>query len=180
MIRMKTLMREWTGERWTSCAHWRSHRVDFLSGKAGARVRVIKTNTMFMLQYKGPASGVAMSHAARSKGDTLHQLWNVLICELNPQLMANQLKPQIDSITTSCEKVESDYVYTIQVPLVADSEAWQINHRGGWGHDPGPGAVTAVAPKSPKLEGPVRYTDAVPNSNAINTYVVTYPLVDAK
>ncbi len=181
MIHLKSLIPEWTGEKWSACSHWKSHRAQFLSGASGYAVTIMATDTMFVLQYRGPGSGVAMAHASQGGGDTLHQLWNVLICELNPRLMAKKLKPVIGSISTSCEKVKSDFVYTIQVPLVADSEPWQINHRGHWGKtDPGAAQVKLAAPKSDRMEGPVRYEDAIPNSNSIYTYVVTYPLADAK
>ena len=181
MIRLKTLIQEWTGERWSSCAHWNSHKSDFLSGSGKAQVILRKSMSGFMVEYEGPGSGVAMSHAKQSGGDTLHQLFNVMVCELNPYLMAHSLKPVLDQFQSTCTVEENRYTFTIQVPLEAAEEPWQINHRGSWSKsDPGESRVKSETPNSKRREGPVRHVSTIPGSNSIYTYLVTYPLADAK
>lgn len=181
MIRLITLLREWTGERWAACSHWNSHRAEFLSGSGKAHVTLRKSMSGFMIEYEGPGSGVAMAHASKSGGDTLHQLFNVMVCELNPYLVTHSLKPDLSQFKSVCTKESNRYTFTIQVPLVAAEEPWQINHRGSWsGKDPGESRVNAETPKSERREGPVRHVSTIPGSNSIYTYLVTYPLADAK
>ena len=68
------------GSQWKSCNAWKS------SGglnKWKDRIKVEKGPSQFKISYSGPSSGLSIAHAANGK-DTIHQLYNVLICELNP------------------------------------------------------------------------------------------------
>ena len=91
MIRLKTLLREWTGETWSSCRQWASHRTRYMSGQEKAVVTIQKSSTMFQLEYVGPSTGISLAHAKGGRGDTLHQLFNIVICEINPWLDATQV-----------------------------------------------------------------------------------------
>jgi hypothetical protein len=178
MIRLKSLLLEWTGDDWRSCAQWNSHRDKFISGEAGATIKFNKSGTSYGLQYEGPASGISIAHAKRSSGDTLHQLFNVLICEFNPWLADTMYKPIISDIKTSCTKQGKKYVFTIDVPIVDQSSApytpWQLNHRGGWGHNPGANAVKNASPDD--AEKPVLNIVSIPGYDDINTWFTTYPI----
>lgn len=185
MIRLKQLIAEWTGAQWQACRQWKSHRNQFISGTDRAKITFIKNlGPMFVLKYTGPATGISISHAYGGSGDTLHQMFNVLICEINPWLLEKNYKPKIGEITTRCEKLsDNKYVLIITVPcsyihgpLMGDK--WQLNHRGGWGHDPGMSAVVNASPKkaitSGLMETVTEYTD-VPGHREIITHFASYP-----
>lgn len=174
MIRLKRLLTEWTGETWSSCRQWQSHRVKFV-GDAIPHVSTQLSTTQFELLYIGPSTGVSIAHAKGSSGDTLHQLFNVLICELNPELESGFMKPDLPGIQTSCKREGANYVFTIIVPLQESDRAWQINHRGGWGHDPGIGAIKSATPDVPEREIATEIT-TIPGSGKITTHFATYPL----
>jgi len=199
MIRLQDILFEdtkWTGESWTACRQWKSHRNQFKSGTAQAKITITHLVSSFVLRYVGPKSGISISHASGGSGDTLHQLFNVMVCELNPWLALNNAKPLIDHIVTECkyDSGTKKYEFIIIVPYKyfdptniftnmynktmgqKTVEHWQINHRGGWGHDPGVGAVKAASPKSPQLETATTVT-TIPNSkNVITTHYAIYPL----
>ena len=178
MIKMKSLLCEWTGESWTSCRQWGAHHSKFMSGEGGAKISISSTSTSFKLSYQGPSSGISIAHANGSSGDTLHQLFNVLICELNPRLAQKNVKPDIDSITSTCTKSDDKYNMSITVPLMSSDRAWQLNHRGGWRKsDPGDAEVKSLSVYNKALrEGPARHVTQVPGGNSIYTYFITYPL----
>lgn len=178
MIRLKTLLREWTGETWSSCRQWRSHRSRYMSGENSAIVTFQKSSTMFQLEYVGPHSGISLAHASGSSGDTLHQLFNILICELNEWLIDKNLKPMIQDIVTRCTKDGNTYIFLIQVPLMTAEAPWQLNHRGGWRKaDPGDAEVKSLDAYNKSMrEGPARNVTTIPGNNSIYTYFITYPL----
>jgi len=176
MIRLKSLLFEWEGGSWKSCKQWNSHRDKFISGEAGATIKFNKSSTSYGLRYEGPATGISISHANKSKGDTLHQLFNVLICEFNPWLSGTMYKPIIKDIKTSCTKQDKTYIFTIDVPIEESDLGWQLNHRGGWGHNPGKEAVIAASPKN--AEKPEINVTSVPGWGNINTWFTVYSLPD--
>jgi hypothetical protein len=175
MIRLKSLLCEWEGESWRSCRQWASHQDEFTSGDGPATITLSKSAMDFELMYVGPDSGISIAHAKGGKGDTLHQLFNVLICEINPWLADTMYKPLINDIATSCSKRDSLFEFTITVPLVESDTTWQLNHRGGWGHDPGIGAVRSVTPNVPQREIATN-TCVVPGQGTITTYFAVYPI----
>jgi hypothetical protein len=174
MIRLQDLLCEWTGESWSACANWKSVRNLYQGAHESINVSTEATPTEYSVTYVGPASGVALAHAAGGAGDTLHQVFNVLICEMNPWLSGAGLRPDITHIQTACRRIDSRYELSIVVPVVSDSESWQITHRGGWGHDPGVRAVIAAAPKTPQLETATNRL-RVPGAGKITTHFATYP-----
>lgn len=179
MIRLKRLLQEWTGESWTACRQWKSHREKYVAGTDRVSIEINK-GLAFRITYTGPATGISLSHAEGGSGDTLHQLFNILICEINPWLANKQMKPHLRQIITQCLQLDkTTYKFTIVVPCLPDSEAWQLNHRGGWGHDPGMSAVVAASPKkaiaSGQLETITEYTK-VPGHRDITTNFSAYPL----
>jgi hypothetical protein len=177
MISLKRLLREWMGQGWSSCRQWASQRSQFESGEIGAKIKLVKTASRFTLMYAGPATGISIAHAKGSSGDTLHQLFNVLICEMNPWLAANKVKPQIYKATSSCRKnTDGSYHMVIEMPCVPSDKNWQINHRGGWGHDPGAKSVIAASNDNEGLEGPSTIVVAIPGNGVITTHFARFPL----
>jgi hypothetical protein len=186
MIRLKQLLQEWTGETWKSYADWNSHKADLIKPTIskpefmpGPAIAFTVNVAAFDITYQGPASGVHVAHRDGLSGDTLHQLFNVVIFELNPYLADNKLKPDLTGITTECTKsdsVKGVYTLTIHIPLTEAKTAWQINHRGGWGHDPGKSAVIANSPSW--LDPNDIYTEVtmIPSGGKITTHFATYTL----
>ena len=82
------------GSGWKSCKAWRA------SGglaKWGDKIKLTKSSSGFLISYEGPSSGLSIAHA-KGGGDTIHQAYNVLICELNPFLAQGGLKPELEGI----------------------------------------------------------------------------------
>lgn len=180
MIRLQDILQEWTGTGWSACRQWFSHRQKFISGSGSAKISISRSAwSGFTLTYTGPATGISISHATQSTGDTLHQLFNVLICEINLWLSDVQVKPQINLIVSQCKQQDDKtYKMTIHVPCLPDAESWQMNQRGGWGHDPGVASITNI---TPAVESREIYTEItkVPGHGNITTHFAAYPLADS-
>jgi len=174
---MKHLLAEQVGSSWTSCKNWKaSGGTGYWNGQDGRPKITVSMNDAGMhLHYVGPGSGYAISHAKNGKGDSLHQAFNVVVCEVNPFLYKGGLKPNINAIESNCVKNDKTYDMNIWIPFVAvdASQIYQLNHRGGWGHDPGPNAVKQAVGSAKNLEGPGR---VVVNTGGgiITEYFVTY------
>ena len=96
------------GSGWKSCKSWKS------KGGAsgwGDKIKVDKSSSQFKVTYKGPSSGLSIAHAANG-GDTIHQLYNVLICEINPFLGQGKMKPNIYHFTATDLAKERLKTYT--------------------------------------------------------------------
>ena len=121
---------EITGDNWVSCKNYKNYDRN--------NIKIVKSKNSFYLNYMGPISGVSIAHAKNGKGDTIHQIYNVLICEINPFLSKGNMKPDINKIIIeSNEQPNKDYTLTITVPLEDCDETYQLDRRGGWGHNPG-------------------------------------------
>jgi len=160
------------GSSWKSGAQWLSHRSKFI----GKYINIDISDSNFKLEYNGPGSGISISHANGGSGDTLHQLFNIILFELNPYLVTKTLEPDINNIKTSCEKLpKSGYKLTINIPLRESDGTWQINRRGGWGHLGGKSDVVSDKPDGAvETKGPVTVVTAVPNNGAITEYFMSY------
>jgi hypothetical protein len=166
------------GAAWDSCKAWHtSGGSSYWNGTNGRpNITVNTTDSSMQLIYNGPGSGYAIAHASDSKGDSLHQAFNVIIAEANPYLIKGGLKPDIFNIQTSCTKKGNIYNMKITIPFTkVDKGVYQLNHRGGWGHDPGANAVTSAVGNVPNLEGPAK---VVVNTGGgkITEYFVTYTI----
>jgi len=120
------------GSSWNSCKSFESQG-GLNKWKDNLKINV--TSNKFELLYKGPLSGIAIAHASSGK-DTLHQIYNVLICEINPYLFENKKKPDIYNIKTKSLVKGKNVIFKISVPLSNSNQIWQLDRRGGWGHDP--------------------------------------------
>lgn len=122
------------GSSWKSCKAWRA------SGglsKWGDKIKLTKSSSGFLISYDGPSSGLSIAHA-KGGGDTIHQTYNVLICELNPFLAQGGLKPDLEGIKIEGGGSGKKSNLTIFVPLTKADGVYQLDRRGGWNHNPGP------------------------------------------
>jgi len=163
------------GSGWRSCNAWKSK--GGLSGW-GDKIKVDKSPSQFKITYKGPSSGLSIAHAANG-GDTIHQLYNVLICEINPFLGQGKMKPKIDDIRTEGGKNGKDSTLSIIVPIENSEETYQLDRRGGWNHDPGGSNMKSkcddVKSKGGKCFGPVKNTVQAPFGK-ITEYFITHTI----
>ena len=144
------------GSGWKSCKAWRNKGG---LGFWGKNFQINESTNNFTISYKGPGSGLSIAHAANG-GDTLHQVYNVLICEINPFLAKNKLKPVIDNIQVSGGKDGKESTLTISVPLEKSEYTYQLDRRGGWNHNPGPSKMNekckSVNNKGGECVGPIK------------------------
>lgn len=163
------------GSSWKSCSAYKN------SGglsKWGDKISISKSPSNFKITYKGPSSGLSIAHANGGK-DTIHQLYNVLICELNPYLSKGGIKPDINNITTETKSSKGKHMLKIDIPLDSEDGTWQIDRRGGWNHDPGSSKMSEKCNKveslGEKCEGPV--TDVVNGDfGKITEYFITHTI----
>jgi hypothetical protein len=107
------------GSGWKSCKAWREKGG---LGKWGDKIKIDKSSSQFKISYAGPSSGLSIAHAANG-GDTIHQLYNVLVCEMNPYLAKGGMKPNIDSISTQGGKDSNGKsTLTITVPIESSDD----------------------------------------------------------
>ena len=163
------------GSEWKSCKAWRS--------KGGLsswseNISVDKSSSQFKISYKGPSSGLSIAHASNGK-DTIHQLYNILICELNPFLYEGNLKPNINNIKTEGSKSGKNSTLTITVPLEHSDDTYQLDRRGGWGHDPGSSKMVnkcaEIKSKGGECFGPVKNVVQA-RFGKITEYFITYTI----
>ena len=177
MIKLKPMLCEWTGESWNSCQQWFAHRAKFQGDEAPAQVAVYFSSRLFSVTYRGPGSGLSISHGKGGSGDTLHQVFNIVVCELNPRIHNLGVRPINRSITSDCTRVGDEYMLRVTVPLAPSDRSWNLTHRGSWGGDPGESVISGVPGyRDPHRDGPARHVTEVPGGNSIYTYFLTYPV----
>ena len=137
-----------TGSSWSSCKMWKGK--GGISGNSD-KVSTSSSSQGFTISYNGPASGLVLAHSGNGK-DTIHQLYNILICEINPYLAQGGMKPDIDNITFDTGSDGKNSKLTISVPFIKSNGIYQIDRRGGWMHDPG-GAKMATKCQKINKEG---------------------------
>ena len=163
------------GNSWNSCKVWRGRGgLD----KWGQYIKINKSNSQFTISYNGPSSGISIAHA-NGGGDTIHQVYNVLICELNPFLANGGIRPDIEKITIEASSNGKNHKITINVPLVKSPNTYQIDRRGGWNHNPGPSKMKSKCDKvnrsGGKCYGPVEKV-VKGNFGKITEYFITHTL----
>jgi len=160
---------------------WRSCNAFSQSGglnKWGDKFNVSATQNGFSITYKGPSSGLSIAHASKG-GDTIHQTYNVLICLINPYLAQGNLKPDISNIKVNGKGSGKNSELNIFVPFIKTDGVYQLDRRGGWGHDPGPSKMSNKCKKvngSNKIcEGPVKNV-AQGTFGKITEYFITHEI----
>jgi hypothetical protein len=163
------------GSEWRSCKAWRSKGG---MSKYGDKFKIVKNSTGFMIGYNGPSSGLSIAHAGNG-GDTIHQVYNVLICEMNPFLAQGGLKPNINGIKFETAQQRGSSQLNIYVPITKGDGVWQLDRRGGWGHDPGSSKMEQKCKKITKdgkeCIGPVQKIATGPYGK-ITEYFVTHQI----
>ena len=169
---------EYVGQHWNSGKAWKSKGgISYWNGSDNRpKIEIKVDDTGFNIKYIGKASGYAISHAKNGTGDTLHQVFNVIMFECNPYLLKGKLKPDIESIQTTCNLSKGLYNMTISIPFVnVDEGIYQINRRGGMGWDPTETAIKSSVGKVKNMVGPKKVV--VKASGVIITeYFVTYDI----
>lgn len=163
------------GSGWKSCKAWKSKGG---SSSWGNKINIEKNSSQFKISYKGPSSGLSIAHAANG-GDTIHQIYNVLICELNPYLAEGGMKPNIDNIRTEGGTDGKNSTISITVPLEHVDGTYQIDRRGGWNHDPGSSKMankcSSIKSKGGQCFGPVKNVLQAPYGK-ITEYFITHTI----
>ena len=157
MIRLKTLLLEAQnkivpnalGDMWRACKTWNaSGKTNYWNGTGGRpNITVTVSPQELYVAYNGKTSGFVIA-TPNNEMDSIHQVFNILICEGNPFLEANPgLKPNLQAIETTSAKLEQGVSLTIAIPFVQENDnvIYQFNRRGGWTHDPGSAAVVAAS-----------------------------------
>jgi peptidoglycan hydrolase-like protein with peptidoglycan-binding domain len=169
---VKSLSSSIVGSGWNSCKAWRNKGG---LNSWGDKIKIEKSSSQFKISYNGPSSGLSIAHA-KGGGDTIHQLYNVLICEINPFLAGGKLLPDIENISTSGGKNGSNSTLTITIPLKTTKNTYQLDRRGGWNHDPGSSKMESkckeINGKGGKCIGPVKNVVQGPFGKITEYFVV--------
>lgn len=135
-----------------------------IGGRTVPKITIQKSPTSFNINYDGPASGFLLKHAKGGKGDTIHQLLNVLTLELNEYLKTISVKPDVKNI--KMEMVGSKLSVSVPLVKVPEGVHYLIARRGGLGHG---GDFTGLM-KYKKMEG---YEEAKHKSGSLTEKFVT-------
>lgn len=106
--------------------------VSKVNDKTVPKIAINKTPTAFNIIYDGPQSGFLLKHAKGGKGDTIHQLLNVLTLELNEYLKTISVKPDVRNI--KMELGGNKLVVSVPLTKIQDGKHYEIARRGGLGH----------------------------------------------
>ena len=159
---------------WGSCRNFdKNKNSDYIKNNL-----TVTFGNEFQITWTGKFRGIKLAQAD-TQTDTVHQLFNILICELNPYLIESGKKPLIDKITAKKIKVGDKTAAQITVPLEDGGDyLWQINRRGGWGHKDGLNIVKSDADRRKKkgfiVEGPITIISDVYNNSVITEYFTTF------
>jgi len=135
-----------------------------INGKPVPKIVISKTPMLFSISYEGTSSGFLLKHAKGGKGDTIHQLLNVLTLELNEYLKTITAKPDVANIKMNLTTNK----LTVDVPLKATAgDHYTIARRGGLGHG---GDFTGLM----KYKGKKGYEEAKHKSGSLTEKFVTY------
>jgi len=162
-----------TGIGWRSCKYWNGGN----NIKYGNMFNFTKTPNLIEVEYSGPSKGISIAHANNSEGDTIHQVFNVLICEMNPYLSSINAKPDINNIYFTTGKNGNDYKLKISIPLENSDKPYQLNRRGGWGHTSSDGKreMENTCKNKTGCYGPITHVANGPFGK-ITEHFITYPL----
>ncbi len=105
--------------------------VNKINNKTVPKITIDKTPDHFNITYQGPGSGFLLKHKFGGKGDTIHQLLNVLTLELNAYLETIYAKPVLSAIKMDLRGNK----LSVNVPLQKTPNVhYEIHRRGGLGH----------------------------------------------
>ncbi len=102
-----------------------------INNKTVPKIMVDKKPNYFFITYEGPSSGFLLKHKFAGKGDTIHQLLNILTLELNAYLETIYAKPLLSDIKMELKGNK----LSVYVPLMKTPNLhYEIHRRGGLGH----------------------------------------------
>ena len=105
--------------------------VNKINNKTVPKIIIDKTPDHFNITYEGASSGFLLKHKFGGKGDTIHQLLNVLTLELNAYLETIYAKPVLSEIKMDLRGNK----LSVNVPLQKTPNMhYEIHRRGGLGH----------------------------------------------
>lgn len=105
--------------------------VNKINDKTVPKITIDKTPDHFNITYEGTSSGFLLKHKFGGKGDTIHQLLNVLTLELNAYLETIYAKPVVSAIKMDLRGNK----LSVNVPLQKTPNMhYEIHRRGGLGH----------------------------------------------
>lgn len=105
--------------------------VNKINNKTVPKITIDKTPDHFNITYEGASSGFLLKHKFGGKGDTIHQLLNVLTLELNAYLETIYAKPVVSAIKMDLRGNK----LSVNVPLQKTPNMhYEIHRRGGLGH----------------------------------------------
>ena len=104
--------------------------VNKVNNKTVPKITIDKDPKSFNITYEGPPSGFLLKHKNGGKGDTIHQLLNVLTLELNSYLETIYAKPVLSGIKMDLRGNK----LSVSVPLQSSPKHYEIHRRGGLGH----------------------------------------------
>ena len=105
--------------------------VNKINNKTVPKITIDKTPDHFNITYEGTSSGFLLKHKFGGKGDTIHQLLNVLTLELNAYLETIYAKPVLSAIKMDLRGGK----LSVNVPLLKTPNVhYEIHRRGGLGH----------------------------------------------
>lgn len=136
-----------------------------IGDKTVPKITINKSPSSFNIKYEGQLSGFLLKHPKGSKGDTVHQLLNVLTLELNEYMKDINAKPDVKGIKMDL----SGNKLSVEVPLSRAplSKEYKIARRGGLGH----GGDFSDLEKYKKMEG---YEEAKYKSGNLTEKFVSY------
>ena len=136
-----------------------------INGKAVPKIVIDKKPEAFNIMYEGPGSGFLLKHGTGGKGDTIHQLLNVLTLEMNEYLKKNSVKPDIKKI--KMEMSGNKLVISVPLTKLPGGEHYEIARRGGLGH---PGDYSGLA----KYKSKKGYEEVIHKSGNLTEKFVTF------
>lgn len=138
--------------------------VNKINDKVVPKIEIEKSPDYFNISYKGPQSGFLLKHKLGGKGDTIHQLLNVLTLELNSYLKTINAKPLVPQI----KMVLKGNSLSVQVPLEKTQGVhYEIHRRGGLGHSGNFSDLT-------KFQSRKGYEEAIHKSGRLTEKFVTF------
>ncbi|NBO36595.1 hypothetical protein EBU91_03545 [bacterium] len=164
------------GSSWKSCSVW--NRIG--KSQHGNKFNFVKSPSLLRISYIGPSYGLLIAHSQGGK-DTMHQFFNVLICEFNPYLALIKAKPLIHDVTynTWTEKKQNiiNYGLSVTIPLEKSTKSYQLERRGGWGHTASSGKtkMKSKCENTKNCQGPLTFK-FTGNFGTITEYFITFPL----
>jgi hypothetical protein len=138
--------------------------VNKINNKAVPKIEIDKTPDHFNITYNGPQSGFLLKHKFGGKGDTIHQLLNVLTLELNSYLETINAKPVLSNIKMDLKGNK----LSVYVPLEkVQGVHYEIHRRGGLGH---PGDFSDLT----KFKSRRGYEEAIHKSGRLTEKFITF------